>query len=79
MAKNRLIGNTVNLILIIIMSFFCISLMSSGKQLSENLKTSKEVNTLETESIVVKYHLVNNGDTIIVDRKLDSLVKIAKN
>ena len=62
--------------------------MSSGKKLNDNLKaierTKKEIanensTSINPKSIVVKYRLVNNDDTILVDRKLDSLAEIEKN
>jgi len=76
MAKHKLVIDITQWVLIIIMSFFCVSLMSSGKQVSENFNNKNLISTSDkpSKSITVTYILVNNGDTTYVDRKLDSVI-----
>ena len=76
MARKKFMIDIFQWLLIIVMSFFCVSLMSSGTQLNEKLKVVKLQDQQKT--IVIKYQLINNNDTVYVDRKLDSTTEVEK-
>lgn len=74
MTKNKLFVDLLQLVLIVLIIFFSISLMSSGKNVDKNLREVKNKEYPNKNSVIVKYKLIHGSDTIYVDRKLDSIL-----
>ena len=79
MAKKNLIVSFFQIFLIVVMSFLCLSLISSGEQLNNTLNAKANhhqteiIKKQDPKTFIIKYKLVSNGDTVYVDRKLDSI------
>jgi hypothetical protein len=74
MAKNKLLVDMFQMGLIILMVFFSVSLLSSGKEVSSKISEIEKQQYLNKNTVIVKYKLIHGSDTIYVDRKLDSIL-----